>query len=1146
MPSQVRVPSSALPILLILVCALAAALPAGAQTFTASLTGIVVDPSNARLPGTTVTIRNESTGETREAITDSDGRFNFSQLLPGRYELNAELSGFRRYRQVDLTLRANQAAEVTIPLSVGGIAEEVVVTAPPVTLDTRSANQAVTFTSQMVTELPQNTRTPFALVLGLAGTTALSARNFSGDNLDQQFSRFALNGGRDMSNLILIDGAPATAGDWGGLIVSPSPESVQEMQVARNTYDAEFGRSGGGVVNVVTRGGSSVLRGAAWEFYRADELDANTWANNRAGNAKREFSRHQFGATAGGPLWASRRLFFFGSFEGLRESSPFDTGFQRVPTDRERSGDFSETRNPDGSLAVIYNPFTTRPNPANPGQFIRDPFPGNRIPQELIDPVAARVLQLYPLPNRAGDPITNAGNFFASGTATNVRDAFDVRVDWARAPWHNFYTRVSSAPRSGNIPPALIGNGMETAPIQRNPRVHATISNTFTPTNNWVINVLLGGGYWKEEQRSRSMGVADASAIGLSRDLFHAPLVPQFNVAGMMTLGNPQLRGFPRATYSLQANVTREMGAHSLRFGFWGESNLINNVDRFSGRFNFGRGMTSGPVAAADSTTSGAGLASFLLGTGSGGDSQFRADMAASLRYYAGYVQDVWSVNDRLTLNAGLRYEIQRPATERFDRVAWFDPTVPHPLGQTVGLPLQGGFRFGTADDRGQWKQDWNDVAPRVSAAYKWTDRLVSRAGYGIFYGAASALYTFDPVPGVSVSTPWIAANGFMPADLLRNPFPQGTVRATGTSAGLNTLVGFGEGQMWLREPHPTPYKHQYSLDFQYQLTPATVVEVGYSGFQGRNLTFGNPSHFNQLHPDFLALGPALDELVPNPFFGHITAGALRFETIPRHRLLRPYPHFDHLGLTRSHTGASASFNALNLKFSRHFSDGLAVIATYQFSRNVDNASEDQGWSINDQWRDTYNKDLEKSVSAHDVPHSFATTLLYELPFGRERRFATDMPAAVDAILGGWQLSTIVRMASGFPAPIRAPNSLGAYGFQVSRPNVVGDPSDISNRTPEAWFNTAAFEAPERYTIGNAPRYMTTLRERPLRTVDLSISKKVPVRRYSFEFRADMLNLFNTPQYGNLSTFLGDARFGQATGVVNVPRNIQLGLRATF
>lgn len=1124
------------------------AAPGSAQTFTSSVSGIVSDQQGAVLPGASVQVRNTATDERRDATTNTDGRYTFSQLLPGVYDVQAELTGFKTFRQVALTLAANQPVELNIRMEIGAVAETVEVTAPPVILNTQSANQSTTLTSQLVQTLPLNARSPFSFVLGLAGTTALTARNFNnGGMLDQQFSRFALNGGRDMSNLILIDGAAATAGDWGGLMVSPSVESVQEIQVVRNSYDSEFGRSGGGVVNVVTRGGSSQFRASGWEFFRGDNFDANTWANNRAGRGKSDFKRHQFGGNVGGPLWQSKRLFFYGSYDALREKVPFSTGFQRVPTERERRGDFSQSFNPNGTPIVIFNPFTTRADPSNPGVFIRDPFPGNVIPANLIDPVAQKLLTLYPLPNRPGEGPQQASNFFAEGPRKTWRDETDIRVDWARSEKHTLYVRYSGAPRLRDSAPQVIGNGLDTAPINNNPRFHATISNTFIPSSSWVINVLVGGGRWKEEQVSPSLGILDATAFGLSRDLFHAPVTPQFNIGGYMTVGNRQIRQFPRSTYTLQVNATKELSRHSLKFGFWGESNLINNVDRFSGAFNFGRGMTSGPTAAADSTVTGHSVASLLLGTGAGGDSPFRADMAASLRYYAGYIQDVWRVNSRLTVNAGVRYEIQRPATERFNRVAWFDPNVSHPLGQQVGLPLKGGFVFATEDDRGQWKQDWNDLAPRVSVVYKWTDKLISRAGYGVFYAASSALYTFDPVPGVSVSTPWVAANGFFPADLLRNPYPQGVVKATGTSAGLNTELGLNPNQVWLREPHPTGHKHMYSFDFQYELNSRTAIEVGYSGFQGRDMVFGQPSSYNQLPTGELARGAALNEQVPNPFFGIITAGNLRFATVPRQRLLRPYPHFDSISITRSLPGAEATFNALNLKLTRHFSDGLAAIVTYQFSRNVDNASEDQGWSINDQWRDTYNKDLEKSISAHDVPHSFAASLLYELPFGRGRKLATSMPAAAEAVLGGWRLSSIVRFSSGFPAAMRAPNPLGQYGFFVARPNLTGDPSiDDPQPIPGNWFNTGAFSNPANFTIGNSPRYLGDLREQAFRNVDLSIAKTFRARAYGFELRADVMNVFNTTQFGGLDTFFGGANFGRATAAINTPRQMQIGVKASF
>jgi outer membrane receptor protein involved in Fe transport len=1122
---------------------------ASAQTTTASLNGVVADPQQGRLSGVTVIARNQATLESREETTGVDGRFVFSQLPPGQYEVTAELSGFRRFRQADLTLRANQAADLPIVLEVGGIEDEVKVVASSVALDTRSANQSVTLTGQMVSELPQGTRTPFAAILGLAGTTTRIFGNPQNANQDQLFNGFALNGGRDLSSLILIDGAPATAGDWGGLLISPSPDSVQEMQVARNAYDAEFGRSGGGVVNLVTRGGSSEFRGGGWEFFRNDAMDANSWSNNRAGEEKQDFSRHQFGGQLGGPISKSKRLFFYGSFEGLRETFPANTGLQRVPTELERRGDFSQTRNPDGSLAVIYNPFTTRPDPDNPGQFIRDPFEGNRIPAELIDPVGAQVAALYPQPNRPGDPVTSEGNFFSAGTGTNTRDEFDTRVDWARTDSHTLTARVSFAPRNGSEPAELFGNGLEEDPIARNPRLHGTISNTFVPNSNWVINVLFGSGYWREETTPRSAGLHDAATIGLDPQLFQASVLPAFSAFGYINIGNAgnnQIRSFPRTTTSLQANATRQSGNHSLRFGLWWESNLINNVDRHGGNFYFNRGMTSGPIAEADSSTTGNGLASLLLGTGDGGYSAFPADMAASLRYYAGYVQDVWTVTDRLTVNAGLRYEIQRPATERFNRVAWFNPDIPNPIGDQAGFPVRGGFEFATEDDRGQWKQDWNDFAPRLGVAYKLSPKLVARAGYGIFYAATSALYTFDPVPGVSSFNAWNAANGFVPVNRISNPFPQGVTKSGEGNSGLLTSVGGEEGQVWLREPHDTPYKHQYSVDFQYQLNDSTVAEVGYSGFQGRNLLFGNPSNFNQIDPELLGLGNALNEQVPNPFFGVITGDTgLAAETVPRSQLLKPYPHFAHLGITRSLPGARGSFNALNLKLSRAFSDGLAVIATYQYSKNVDNASQDQGWANNDQWRDQYNKELERSVSAHDVPHSFAVSLIYEVPVGRDRKYGQSLPTVAEAILGGWQVSSIVRLASGYPEAVRAGDELGDFGFQVNRPNQVA-PAELDDRTPENFFNPAAFQEPAPFTIGTADRYPSDLREEPLRNVDLSASKRFAVQGYTLEFRTDILNLFNHPQFGFLDTQLGSGTFGQANGTANGSRNVQIGLRVKF
>lgn len=529
-----------------------------------------------------------------------------------------------------------------------------------------------------------------------------------------------------------------------------------------------------------------------------------------------------------------------------------------------------------------------------------------------------------------------------------------------------------------------------------------------------------------------------------------------------------------------------------------------------------------------------------------------RPDIAASLRYYAGYVQDDWHVGRRLTLNVGLRYEFQAPETERYDRFTYFDPTAKNSLSARVGIPLTGALRYVTKNDRGAWEPDKRNFAPRIGMAFKLTDKLVVRAGFGIFYANASDLFTFDPgqVAGFGTTTSavtTVGGGGLIPQDLLRNPFPNGTNQPVGNSLGDLTQVGSNLDQVWLRNPHPTGYKQNRSIDFQYEITHSTVLEIGYSGFAARRLVFGQPRESNQLSPQFLSLGPALDQQVPNPFFGVIKTGILSGPTVPRQRLLRPYPEYSSVSLTRSIPGASAEYNALIAKFSKQFSSGLTLLANYQWSKNLDNASEDQGWGINDRWRDFNNLKLDRSISAHDVPQSFVTSLVYELPVGKNRQFGSSLPAAADAVIGGWEVSGIVRLQSGLPVQPDSPNQLSAYGFQTQRPNRTSSDVGVSNQTPDSWFNTAAFTAAAPYTIGNAPRYMTELRTGPIRNLDVSLMKNFRSREwFRLQFRGEFFNVLNSPQFGSINTSVGSSTYGKANGTINDPRNLQLGLKLYF
>ena len=1186
-----------------------------AQTYTASLSVTFTDPSGAAIPNVSLTLRNSDTNAVRQAVTASDGVYVFSQVLPGTYELTAEARGFRTLTQRAITLLADHASSLNVVMQVGQETQTIEVIGQAPLLDTRSANQSSTLTSTMIAELPTAIHNPFALVL----TQAAATNGIMGQlnsTVDQNFSAFSLNGGRSMSSAILVDGAPDTAADWGGLLVAPSTDSVQEMQIIGNTYDAQFGRSGGGVINIVTKGGSGDFHGRGFEFFQGDNLNATNWSSNRAfGDCntaecnrlkKPEFKLHQFGGDLGGPLWKSKRVYFFGAYEGLRETTPGDSGSRTVPTAAERQGDFSSSYNQDGTLQVLYNPFTTRE--VSPGQFIRDPFDpscvgvtfpntcaGNTIPQTLMDPVGAKVVGLLPNPTKAGDPITHANNFFKTGSGKTVNDKIDTRIDWARSDKYTLFGRFTGRLRQNNFPACFYCNGGDEENGSRDPGFQLTLNNTFTTTTSWVINVLASSGRWVEEQISPALGKLTPASIGLDPKDYDAPLVPGFSIGGYAGIGpffNQKVRKFPRYTSTLQINATKERGRHSIKFGWVGESDLVNNLDRFSGNFSFDRGLTAGPdpAANADISTTGNGLASLLLGTASSGNSIFNADIASSLRYYGWYAQDDWRATPKLTLNLGVRYEIQPGGTERFNRLVVFDPNVASPLAALTGLPLKGGLEYKSAKDRHAWPTDYRDWAPRLGLAYQITPKLVARAGFGIFFVPASSLFTFDEPGefwGFSTETDMqtTSGNAFTPGKLLRSPFPNGLTQATGSSQGLLSAIGNSPFQIWPSGPHPTGYKQNWSLDFQYEFKPGTVLDIGYLGFGARKLNFGNPSlNANQLPDQYLSMGNALNAPAPAAVADRL-ASAMPASSplsdptnISQAQLLVPFPQFLGINYARSLPGATDNYNALSIRFTQRFSTGLSLLASYQWSKNLDDASEDQGWAIfSNQWRDFYNRKLEYSVSAHDVPQSFVTSLVYELPVGRGKKYGSNLNSVADKVIGGWQVASIVKLQSGFPFIVNAPGNIGNYGFGRTAPNLVSTkalfPSGFT-RTPEHWFNTCTLQAdgasktgcsgndsvawvvPQDFQIGNAPRYVSNLRGDWMRNTDLSLSKYFRVtERLRVQFRGDFLNAWNTPFFGNgdgdlanggPDSFVTSSTFGQIFGTYNSPRTIQGALKVEF
>ena len=1156
---------------------------AAAQTFTSSITGAVNDPSGAAVQNARVELKNMGTNDARDFTTQSDGSYQFNNLLPGTYQVTVTAPGFKTYIKSNLILSAQLSATVNIPLEIGGTEQRVEVTGSAVLVDTETANSSALLDSKLINALPNGTRNPLNFVFAVAGTTegpaGMTQKN---GTFDQNSSVFGMNGGRSGEEMILIDGASSTGVDWGGLIVSPLQDSVQEQQIITNTYDSQYERGGSGIVTLITKGGTNKFHGEAYDYLQNSVLNANSWSNNKNGAPIGQFKRNQFGGNVGGPILKRANLFFFGGYEGLRQPSTGSSGLVTVPTQAERGGDFSGALNADGTANLIYNPFTSVQLPD--GSYTRQPFAGNKIPQNLLNPVGVKMMSLYPQPNRPGQGPNQINNFFAQGAANNTNDKMDTRVDWEQSSVHRLFVRWSDRFRQNQTNPCFFCTGGDSGVNEHDTGYQFVLNDTVTPSPTWVINTFIGYGRWQEEHLAQTLGVADAATIGLSPSLFQAPILPGINVENYSGLGVTFGGGFQtytRYANTIGMNITKQFSKHTLKFGGNFDDQRINNTDESNGvntgspAFNFGTALTScdpnpgGACIASNtgSTQSGNALASMLLGTSSGGGQSFNIDPAMGMHSFGGYIQDQWRVTPRLTVNVGVRYENQRPATERYNRIEYFNTNLVNPISSQLGFNVLGGFEYAgvNGNDRYAWPANNHDFAPRAGIAFKITDRLVARMGAGIYFLPPSAMISFDNTGqfyGFSSSTTYNATtqNGYVPLNLVNNPFPTGLNEPTGSAQGALTLVGDGQSQIWPKAPHPTPYTEEWSFDLQYQLSPHSVFQIGYMGNRGKKLLYGNPNiDANQLSDRLLGLQSKLDQQVANPFFGVLDPGTPlgSQETIAYNQLLRPFPEFTSIGWNRSLPGARSSYNALDVKYNHSFSGGLSVLMTYRWSKALDNGPEDFiGWGTGNQWRDSYNTMLDYNISTHDVPQSFATALVYDLPYGRGKHWGSSAPGIVKEVLGNWQLSSVVRLASGLPLPSAVfwsyNNPLGQYGFQGPQiADLVGNPVP-SSRTPGNWINPAAYSQPASpWTLGNAPQRMTQLRERAARNIDLSVAKNFGGERYQAWLRAEFLNAFNYAQY-NLSPFnnfplcvtCGD--FGDLDSTENSPRNIQLSLKLVF
>lgn len=1114
-----------------------------AQAVNASLSGTVRDNSGAVIANATVAATNIATNLAYRAHTNSAGEYVILNLPAAHYRLEIDAPGFEHYTQLGITLNLSQKAQQDVTLVLGSATSTVTVTADLAAIQTSDPTVSSVVSGAAIRNLPLNTRNPYAMLALEPGFAGSIGNNYNSVT-------FSMNGTRQGYQDVLVDGAPGgfpTVNGNSGTAVFPSVDAIQEFRIMAQNYPAEYGRSLGGILVAAYKSGTNSFHGTAYEFARNSVMDSNNYFSKLNGKALPQFSRNQFGGVVSGPLQHDK-MFFLGSTEFLRQSS-YITETATVPTLLQRAGDFSQTYTAAGSLVKIYDPFTTTANATGTG-YVRTQVAGNVIPTSERSKVGMAVMNYYPKPNVTGNVLTGANNFFGTSTEDTQINSWDVRIDRTLPHGQSLFGRYANR-YYDDKPQSYFDKEIQKAEDrieQRDWMRGLVIGYSLTPRPSLLYDVRLSFTRALYDYLNAGLGFK-ASTLGLPSTLDTGgglPVFPVFSPSNYLQLGDPDNRHNAFMTYALEQSLTWVHGRHTFKVGL--DARMIRVNDRetrdTSGDFSFSAAFTQGPDPSTASTTAGNSIASLLFGTGTGDLIQNFKDVAAQSFYLAPYVQDDWRITHALTLNLGLRYDLDTPRTERFNRMNYFDPYTASPLAYAAGLPnLSGGLVFVGVNGRSrhQTEADANNLAPRVGLSYAVNAQTVVHAAFGIVFGpsAQAAAGTVGPY-GWRTQNDWAnSLDGITPYNTLDNPFPSGFSAAAGSAKGVNTGVG-GTIQGYLHQD-PTPYVEQYGLDVERALPANAHLQISYVGNHGLKQQQSREAgmDLDQLPTSALAYGSHLSDLVTNPFYGLITTGTLAAKQVSRGQLLRPYPQFTSVMHLYDDAGRTR-YDSLQVKYGKQFGRGLMIDASYVFSKTYDNGTAHQN---------AYNPMGDYAVASQHTPHRAVASYIYHLPVGRGQFFAAHMSRAVDAILGNWQVNGITTIQAGNPLQITASNVSGlSNGVEYANwsgatPGLSGD---IHHRLSH-YFNTSAFSQPAKYTLGTAPAYLSNLLSPHLVSTDLSLFKELhPYRSASLQIRAEAFNVFNHVQFGSPNTSVASTSFGSITSQNNSPRQIQLGAKLLF
>ncbi len=1141
---------------------LASAFSVYSQTATGTLEGRVVDASGAVVPEARVRIVSSQTSFEQELTTNSVGVFVRPFLIPGLYQVTVEKQGFRKYSEKDVRINVQQTVSMEIALTVGESSATVEVLASSAQLATSSSTVSTVIGNKAIMDLPLNGRNPFALASLVPGVVPGGG------------STPWISGGRNASSEITIDGTsiilPENNVGINTIAYTPPVDTVQEFSIVTNALAAEYGRTGGGTINVSTRSGGNEFHGSAFNFLRNSKLDSNNFFSNRNRTPLAAFQRNQFGGTLGGPIVKNKTFFFLSEQSTVtRNASLFTT---TVPTAAWLNGDFSTLRTAAGADITIYDPLTAAND--GTGNFIRQAFPGNVIPAGRMDPVATRAKAFWVAPNQAPTNVnTNANNFFAASKAASSNHQFDTRLD------HSFSQKLTMFGRfsynvSQNSPVNFFGNAGTPSGDgpSRTTNYNATLNANYTMNPTTIFNVNYGFGRFNNQRFPFSSGF-DTTQLGFPSAIRDQAATqnlefPRFDIAGVSSLGQNTFTSLRFIPYShvIAGSGTKVLTRHTIKAGAEWRKLFLNflQLGNPAGQYSFNQGFTQrNPVQAV--ATQGFGLASFLLGTAAGGSISHDPIPASSSVYWGTYIQDDWKISSRLTINLGLRYDVDLPRTERYNRYSFFDLNAASPIaGRVAAFPnLKGAMRFVNNDNRYQVPVDRNNFSPRFGFAFKLNEKTVMRGAYALMY--AGSMMQAAGSSGSAGMEGYRGSTGMLPTldggrtvnAYLRNPYPNGFNLPLGSpdgpNSGASTNIGLGVGESFFNN-WINPVIQQWNFNLQRELPGNMVVEAGYLASKGNHLVDGEGSMtHNQLPASFGDLGNALNDQVPNPFFGVITnpTSPLFNANVSRSQLLRPFPQYTSVNAFRK-PQANSLYHAFTLRVEKRFTSGLGFLASYTGGKLIDDASQTVtflGQAGNKQ--DFYNRRAERSISTQDISSRFVFSANYDLPFGKGRKMLTSMHPAVEAFVGGWQMNGILTLSTGTPVLVTQNVNNTGLGSAGQRPNNNGTSGKRTGLTRDqqitGWFDTTVFSFAPAFRFGNVSRTSPDIRNPGLRTIDYSLFKNFRFfEKATLQFRAEAFNLTNTVNLAAPNAQLGSGSTGIIGGTAVSPRQVQLALRLSF